>query len=97
MGLSSFYNSPKPRQFSYKPRFYDPATEKFKEVKERIDREMAEENNNHSGRERPKMKPGFLHSSVHRTSYKPKKGTSSIRLYLLIVFLGLLAYLLLKM
>lgn len=97
MGLSSFYNSPKPRQFSYKPRFYDPSTEKFKEVKERIDRELAGEPDPKSGLERPIMKPGFLSSSMHRTSYKPKKKSSNVRLYLLILLLALLAYLLLKM
>ncbi len=96
MGLSSFYNNPKPRQFEYKPRFYDPTREKFKEVKERIDREMAGQSAENSGRERPIMQPGFLRGSMHRTTYKPKKGASSLRIFIIIAILALIVYLFLK-
>ena len=99
MGLSSFFNSPKPRPFQYKPRFYDPEREKFREVKEAIDRELAEKELIASGKvpAGSSMKSGFLRNQMRsgRVTSKPSRASSS-RLMVTLVLLAILIYIFIK-
>ena len=99
MGLSSFFNSPKPRPFQYNPRFYDPEREKFREVKEAIDRELAEKELIASGKapSGPSMKSGFLRNQMHSGRKTGRAAvTSNSRLMITFVLLAILIYVFIK-
>jgi len=90
MGVPRFFKLPKPRKFSYSPRYWDPEKEDMEDRIRRIKQEMGIESGN---------KPAKI--TITRGSFRQfKRGTkikanrsSNIRLIIILAVLFLLAYL----
>lgn len=89
----TFLRTPKPRRFSHKPIYYDPAKEEHQERMERINKELGvEQDENYS----PSIKRGdfrrFRWDDVPETkTMRHERRASNWRLLLIIVVLLLLA------
>lgn len=87
MGMISMFKTPRPKQFNYTPIFYDPRKDAFKEREQQIKQELglADETvpriSNIKGKFRSQMKRN-----------KDVKGTSNMRLYIIIAILVVVAY-----
>lgn len=87
MGMISMFRIPRPKQFSYTPIFYDKRKEELKQREQQIKQELglADETvpriSNIKGKFRSQMKRN-----------KDVKGTSNVRLYIIIAILVVVAY-----
>jgi hypothetical protein len=93
-----FLHTPKPKQFNFGYRFYDPQKEAMKEREERIRRELAiDDNENTGGYYRAGIKGQFRKAAV-----RPSKTSaaairkSNMRLVYIVIILSILFYILLK-
>jgi hypothetical protein len=77
--MITFFKTPKPRQFNYKPFYYN---QKEEELKQKL--KNAEQNE-------VRLQPGFLKKSALRNR-KKQQSTSTFRLLLIIAFLLLLTW-----
>jgi hypothetical protein len=91
MGVPRFFKLPKPNQFSYSPRYWDPEKEEREERIRRIKQEM--------GIDVPRdptkttIKRGSFRQASQRTKVKATRS-SNIRLLIILAALFLIAYLL---
>ncbi len=93
MAIFSFFKSPKPKQFNFKPRYYDANKERLKEVLSR--HENASESDPDAMKSRISM--GFKAKGGFDRSYESKIRRKSNRtLLLVLVVLVLLSFLLLS-
>ncbi len=87
MALFFNFNTPKPRQFKYQPRFYD-------ERKERLERMKAEAEaagkSGHTGLSKGFLSEQRAKSKLHKASYEKK---SALRFLIILAILLLLLYL----
>ena len=100
LGFTAF-KTRKPREFDYRPRFYDPEQEAREERKKelRAERELASENGGevrHDSDYTPgqyigqmRMRRGII---ADRRNRKTNKRATSIRMAIIVVFLVLLAW-----
>lgn len=89
--IPNFFRQRKPRQFNYKPLFYDPNKEMQEQRIKRI-KDIAGEDNQLPYT--PSLSKGSFRS-YHRTRSRNVHTGSNARLFVIILLLGLLAYFLL--
>ena len=88
----AFFNTPKPRQFQYRPRYYDERKERLEKMKAQAKADIAAEK---SGIQYVGLQRGFLSENRENSKIKRNalKGASNARvlryLLILIVLMGL--------
>ncbi|MDR1644823.1 MAG: hypothetical protein LBS05_03205 [Tannerellaceae bacterium] len=91
MGLFYFYNVRKPKQFDYKPLYYDPRKEAMDERKLKVKRELGLEISKEEYK--PQIKGSFVQGTTHLRKSRLRGDDSRSRQYKnvrLAVFLSLL-------
>ena len=93
MALFSFFKSPKPKQFGFKPRFYNEGEERRKELLERY----STENKENPDAMKARISSGFKSRGAVDRSYESNiRRKSNRRLLIILIVLFLAAYLLLS-
>ena len=85
----SFFNTPKPRQFQYRPRYYDERKERLEKMKAQAKAEHAAEK---SGMQYAGLQRGFLserreNSKIRRNVLKAASNARIVRYLLILIFL----------
>jgi len=93
--IGKFFHTPKPKQFNFPPRFYDPDKEEREERVRRIKEEMGiVEEKDTSGPYRPNIKGQFRQAKGWGSrSSEQARRSSNTRLIILILILALIFYL----
>ena len=91
MGIPSFFKTSKPKQYAYKPRYYDPVKEGLEERINQIKEEMGIDTPNATGEGYTrKIQRGQMRGYLRRN--EKTRRQSNIRLVIIIAFLIFLAY-----
>lgn len=93
--MGNFFHTPKPKQFNFRPRFYDPEKEEFEQREQRIKEELgiATEKTFDGKSYRERIRGSFRHQggSNSKTSYEARRSQNT-RLIIMIVVLALIFY-----
>jgi len=92
MKLPKFIKLPEYNRFNYKPVYYD-------ERKEALEQKIKEYKNQKDAAEKGEYKPDFkgkFKSSYRKDITKKQKKAANLRLFVLIIFFGAIAYLILQ-
>jgi hypothetical protein len=79
MGLFYFYNVRKPRQFDYKPLYYDPRKEAMEERKLKVKRELGMEISDEEYK--PQIKGTFVQGTTHLRKSRLRGDNTRSRQY----------------
>ena len=93
--MGNFFHTPKPKQFKFSPRFYDPEKEEFEQREQRIKEELgiAIEKTFDGKSYRERIRGSFRHQgrSNSKTSDEARRSQNT-RLIIMIVVLALIFY-----
>ncbi len=89
MGMINLFRTPKPKQFKYRPIFYDPAKEELKKREQQIKQELglADENT-----PRISLIKGQMRGYYNRKVRTARDGKTNLRLVVIIIILCAIAY-----
>jgi hypothetical protein len=79
MGLFYFYNVRKPRQFDYKPLYYDPRKEAMEDRKLKVKRELGMEISDEEYK--PQIKGSFVQGTTHLRKSRLRGDNTRSRQY----------------
>lgn len=93
--IGKFFHTPKPKQFNYRPRFYDPGKEELQDRERKIKREMGIVDEEEAGKPfSPGIKGQFRNTDGWKSkSSEDARRAQNTRLIMLIVILALVFYL----
>jgi len=93
--MGSFFHTPKPKQFNFRPRFYDPEKEDFEQREQRIKEELgiATEKPYDSKSFRDRIRGSFRNQGRNQSkSSEELRRSQNTRLIFMIIFLALIFY-----
>lgn len=93
--MGNFFHTPKPKQFSFRPRFYDPEKEDFEQREQRIKEELgiATEKTYDGKSYRERIRGSFRnHGGSNTKTSEDARRSQNTRLIIMIVLLALIFY-----
>ncbi len=94
--MGNFFHTPKPKQFSFRPRFYDPEKEEFEQREQRIKEELgiATEKTYDSKSYRDRIRGSFRNQGRNQSKTADElRRSQNSRLIIMIIVLALIFYL----